>query len=218
MRLFKRVPERMMRRITRLEVFTVLIGIGLVVIAGTAMLLHEEQSAMAGLMKPPTQADIEHASQVEAPIAFQGVKRPPTRTAEATTWNDDELVIGINVDDEFRAYRLRCMRTPDRHVVNDVVGEKPISVSYCNLYECVRAFSGEPSGEPLNLSVGGLRNDRGMILKVNGKRYYQDTLEPADPETTSTAFPYEETEYSVTTWKLWREAHPDTLTARLGHF
>jgi hypothetical protein len=185
-----------------------------VVIAG-AMVVNSERSGVGDLVRPRTKAEIEHGATLEAPIQFKGVTLPPTRSAEATDWSDDELVIGVESHHEFRAYRLRTMQTPDRHVVNDIVGGEAVSVTYCNLFQCVRAFSGDTPARPLDLNVAGLDNTKGMILGTGNDRYYQRTLEPISKDV-SRKFPYQKTDCTVTTWKEWRAEHPNTRTARLG--
>ncbi|MBX6315189.1 MAG: DUF3179 domain-containing protein, partial [Isosphaeraceae bacterium] len=109
-----------------------------------------------------------------------GVRQPPTRPAAKVRLADTEEVLGVEVGSQARAYWLRVMRDRPRHIVNDIVGGVPITVTYCDLAECVRAFT-DPQGEaPLEISLNGLKGER-MVLKVGGINYLQDTGEPIDP-------------------------------------
>jgi hypothetical protein len=214
MRLFSEVWVRGKRQATR-RGLAIVLGILFVVGVAGAMVLNGEPAGVDDLMRPRTKAEIDSAPGNQAPIQFQAVTLPPIQSADATDWSDEELVVGIAVNDEFRAYRLRTMQIPDRHVVNDIIGGESVSITYCNLFQCIRAFSGDRPDGPLDLKVAGLDNGKGMILGTGGDRYYQGTLEPVAPET-SRDFPYSETDYTVTTWREWRAEHPETFTARLG--
>jgi hypothetical protein len=93
------------------------------------------------------------------------------------------------------------------HVVNDVVGGVPISVTYCDLYRCTRVFTTITPGGPLDLSVGGVKSG-GLILRVGGHSYRQDSGAPLQQD--SPPFPYDLHLGEVRTWGQWRRAHPDT--------
>src|SRR5262249_19521733 len=92
--------------------------------------------------------------------------------------------------------------------VNDVLGGRPVSVTYCNVLRSSRAFAGEPGGAPLEIGVGGWIN-RGLALRVGGEDYAQMTGECLS-RPSSRRIPYEEYPHVRSTWKAWREAHPDT--------
>ena len=88
-----------------------------------------------------------------------------------------------------------------------MLGEVPISVTHCDISGCTRVFTSSTPGQPLKLSVGGLRGYR-MILKFAERLYLQETSELLDEEGPS--LPYREFSASVTTWEDWRQAHPKT--------
>ena len=43
---------------------------------------------------------------------------------------DDELVIGVVVDGQARAYSINMLTGPEREIFNDVLGGKPIAVTW----------------------------------------------------------------------------------------
>jgi hypothetical protein len=151
---------------------------------------------------------------------FPGVTKPEAVAAAQASWKDDDTVIGVTAGGISRAYLRAALVRPARHVVNDVIAAVPVSVTYCNADDCVRAFTSEANGNigPLNLSVGGLYQTEKLLLMVNGHRFHQRTLEPYLPDGSDERFPYKDLPFTVTTWKKWREAHPDTQASMSPQF
>ncbi|MCH7988284.1 MAG: DUF3179 domain-containing protein [Planctomycetes bacterium] len=48
----------------------------------------------------------------------------------STQIDDDELVIGVVINGEARAYPLNMMTGPQREVFNDVLGDRPIAATW----------------------------------------------------------------------------------------
>lgn len=140
-----------------------------------------------------------------------GVKSPRTVAASRTTLPDQALVIGVSVNGRHRAYALSAMANVNCHVVNDLFGETPITVAYCDRSHCVTAYQGDSADSPLEIGIGGYLNDGDastMLIKDAGVLYRQDSGQPlrsGDP-----SFPHHSVEVTRTTWQAWRTAHPDT--------
>jgi hypothetical protein len=139
----------------------------------------------------------------------EGVRQPPTRPAGEARLADEEVVIGVEIGGEARAYRLEAMKNREQHVINDVVAGVPLTVTYCDLTDCARAFTDPASRGPLDVSLGGLKGDR-MMIKVGDRFFLQDSLEPVDSDGAGPPFPYLPFPTMCTSWKSWREAHPHT--------
>src|SRR5262249_55285024 len=99
------------------------------------------------------------------------------------------------------------------HVVNDLIGTTPVTVSYCTRLGCAKVFTAKSRGTALDVSVAGWRKMRpaggGMGLKTNGKRYLQNSGKALDSRGAA-AFPYPEMPFTRTKWEVWKKAHPDT--------
>jgi hypothetical protein len=139
----------------------------------------------------------------------EGVRRPPARPAGDARLADHEGVIGVVAGGHARAYRLKAMKDRDRHVVNDVVSGVPVSVTYCDLDDCVRAFTAPEGEAPLDVSTVGLKKGR-MVINVGGVDVFQDSGQPVDGGGAGAKVPYPSLPTVRTSWKLWREAHPQT--------
>jgi hypothetical protein len=145
----------------------------------------------------------------DRPFDAPGIRQPAALPAAgAAELSDAEPVIGVSAGGRDRAYLVRALAISAKfHIVNDVLGGVPVSVTYCDLYECPRLFTGGATGESLDLSQGGLRSGS-MVLKTGGHPYRQDTGAPLEEE--APPFPYDPYPGDVTTWGAWRGAHPDT--------
>lgn len=150
------------------------------------------------------------------PFDSAGVRRPPTVEVDKAAMKDDDEVLGVVVNGEARAYRLHVMRNVSEHVVNDVIDGVPVSVLYCDLSDCVRAFVGQPGAEPLPIRVAGMM-DGEMIVKIDGALYrqrsgerMQGTSDPLQVDTTQPPIPFASHPFTRTTWKEWKQQHPKT--------
>jgi hypothetical protein len=142
------------------------------------------------------------------PYVSAGVRCPPVRAAAAVSLAAGQEVAGVVVGGKARAYVLEGMALPDRHLVNDLVNDVPVSVSYCDKVDCLRVFTDASRGRPLEVTQIGRWSD-GLLLSYQGQTYAQATGKRAwgaeGPDLPLEALPFERA-----TWKDWRERHPDT--------
>jgi hypothetical protein len=126
----------------------------------------------------------------------------------------DDRVIGIAIGGEARAYPLRLMRWHE--VVNDVVGGRPIAVTYSPLCDSVVVFSRQIDGARIELGVSGLLFNSNTLLydrladPAEATLWAQLTGRPvAGPDPGSApALALELAD--LTTWDAWRRDHPNT--------
>jgi hypothetical protein len=147
-----------------------------------------------------------------AQIEGEGLTRPPTSGVEGSGMRDDDVILGVEAGGRARAYRLDALRGRTHHIVNDLVGGVPVSVIYCDINDCVRAYTDPRGTAPLGFSVGGLYidNEGEMVVKLDGVFYLQKSGKPINPVPGSRAIPYQLLEPTRTTWKEWVRRHPNT--------
>ena len=137
-----------------------------------------------------------------------GIRTPKTIPAAAAGLPDASLVVGVVAGGKARAYLIASLaKSRDHHIVNDLLGDVPVSVVHCDELNCTRAFTVAARGAPMELAQGG-RIDGDMALKSAGRSYRLETLAPyakEDPPFEPETHPCE-----VTTWKKWRSLHPET--------
>jgi hypothetical protein len=130
---------------------------------------------------------------------MEGVRTPPGVSAGAANLADDARVIGISVNERHRAYSIPALSAMTSHVVNDLVDDVPVSVTYCNQSDCARVLTSDVRGQPVDLWLGGWIGGQ-MSLRYHDLYYPQ----------TSRRLPLLDYPFTQTSWKEWRELHPDT--------
>lgn len=157
----------------------------------------------------------------EITVRVAGIRQPAAFSPSDISLRSDSLVIGIVVGGQARAYLLEALRMPpghefdpsgkdgklqllSRHVVNDVVNGKPISVTYCDRTDCKQVFTAEGDSE-LDLSIAGWSGS-GMMLRLGESEFPQKADES----------PVDHYPFTVTSWQDWLEKHPET-DVYVGH-
>jgi hypothetical protein len=114
-------------------------------------------------------------------MTLPGIREPTALLAsQAVALADYDPVVGVSASSQHRAYLVRALaQGPKSHIVNDVLGGMPVSVTHCNLHVCTRVFTGGVPGEPLDLSQGGLEAGS-MVLRAGGHRDRQDSCNRAN--------------------------------------
>ncbi len=139
---------------------------------------------------------------VQAP----GYDTPATVSADEATIEPNEKVIGVlGGEGIVRAYRIKAFGALNNHVVNDILGGVPVTVTHCNLTGCTRVFTGNGK-DPLPIGTGGF--DGGLMLLTGNRLYDQKTGVPdvGGPG----QFPFQAITFEEMTWESWRAAHPGT--------
>lgn len=119
-------------------------------------------------------------------------------------------IIGVVVNKVAKAYPVRNLMRPDQHVLNDVVGGIPITVTWCDVDRCAKVLTG-PGTTPLKVRVIGSDPSRPgkMLLGLEQTHFWQDTLKVLRDESKTISletFPCVET-----SWGEWKTTHPETL-------
>lgn len=132
------------------------------------------------------------------------------RMEERLRPTNEMLVIGVVDNGKAKAWSLESLLRPENHVYNDqLFGAHGISVTFCDLADCVKVFSRE-DGKPTRLGQGGPHSSRPgkMLVVADGKQYWQDTGEPL--YNSAPPFPLKEVPHERTTWGEWKAKHPDS--------
>ncbi|MAI70461.1 MAG: hypothetical protein CMM01_06065 [Rhodopirellula sp.] len=130
---------------------------------------------------------------------FPGVDQPSMVVGEDVQIDSEDPVVGVEIAGEAFAFVLDDMANPRKHIANLHVHGKAISVTYCNLVDCVRVLT-QDDDQPLALSVGGLDVNNQMVLLWEGKRYGQSSL----------AIPLGDYPFERMQWGEWLSQYPET--------
>lgn len=116
-------------------------------------------------------------------------------------------VVGVRVKDQFYAFDIATLSPRKTHIANLVFDDTPISVSYCDLSDCVRVLT-QDGVDPIPLHAGGLDVDNKLVFLLGSIRYSQESKD----------LPLKDYPFERTTWNKWREKHPDSKLLGLPLF
>ncbi len=132
------------------------------------------------------------------------------RAADAAYLRPKDLVFGVYIDGVARAYPHRIL---DWHeMTNDVVGETPISLSYCTLCGSGILYDGRVETQQFTFGSSGLlyRSNKLMYDHQTQSLWSNLTGEPISGKLANSGIKLKMLPAVVTTWKEWVRLHPDT--------
>ena len=137
--------------------------------------------------------------------------------SEATYLTDRELVFGVSINGDSRAYPLRIL---DWHeMFNDVVGGVPVSLAYCTLCGSGILFDTRVRGrrKPFVFGSSGLlyRSNKLMYDTATESLWNQFTGRPVVGRLTGSDIELKILPSVITSWQDWLAAHPDTTVLSL---
>ncbi|MGI9485104.1 MAG: DUF3179 domain-containing (seleno)protein [Geminicoccaceae bacterium] len=171
------------------------------------------------------QAGVEHEIRLEE-IAWGGVVKDgiPALTnpkhitpEEATYITEDELVFGVEINGDTRAYPLRIL---DWHeMFNDVVGGQPVSLAYCTLCGSGILYKTDLDGkeEPVIFGSSGFlyRSNKLMYDQETKSLWNQFTGRPVVGPLTGSGVELDVLPVAITSWSNWLNQHPETKVLSL---
>ena len=136
--------------------------------------------------------------------------------ADATYLEDDELVFGVEIAGDARAWPLRIL---DWHeVLNDVVGGVPVTLAYCPLCGSGILYDARAPGrdEPFVFGTSGLlyRSNKLMYDQATHSLWHQFTGRPVVGPLTGSGIELEVLPVAITSWRDWRAQHPTPRCSR----
>lgn len=153
-----------------------------------------------------------------APDGIPALVNPKFTSAAENDWlYDNELVFGVSINGDNRAYPQRIM---DWHeMANDVVGGVPIALAYCTLCGAAILFEALPAGRALPFEFGSsgllFRSNKLMYDRQTDSLWNQFTGRPVVGKLVGSGLELKVRPVVVTRWALWRAQHPDTKVLSL---
>ncbi len=141
--------------------------------------------------------------------------------AEADYLRDADLVFGVEINGDARAYPLRILNWHE--MFNDVVGGVPVSLAYCTLCGAGILFDTTVEGrdEPFVFGSSGFlfRSNKLMYDTATRSLWNQFTGRPVVGPLTGSGIELAIRPVAITSWARWRDLHPDTrvLSLETGH-
>ena len=158
-------------------------------------------------------------------MAMDGIPsldRPHMIEAAAAEYlRDDDLVFGVAIAGDERAYPLRIMGWHE--MFNDVIGGVPLALAYCTLCGSGILFESHVAGRarPFVFGSSGLlyRSNKLMFDWETLSLWNQFTGEPVSGPLAASGIRLKIRPVAITNWRDWRAAHPKTrvLDLETGH-
>ncbi|MEM9502158.1 MAG: DUF3179 domain-containing (seleno)protein [Pseudomonadota bacterium] len=133
--------------------------------------------------------------------------------AEATWLKDDDIVFGVEVNGEYRAYPRRIMEV--REMVNDTLGGRDLGIPYCTLCGSAQAYFTDQLPDGIDRPI--LRTS-GLLIRSNKVMYDLNTFSVFDTfRGHAVTGPLAEKKLQLkqatvvtTDWGTWKKEHPET--------
>ena len=139
---------------------------------------------------------------------------PKVSSADAAVWlKDEDIVFGVEVNGEFRAYPRRIMEV--REMVNDTLGGRNLGIPYCTLCGSAQAYFTDQLPEGIDRPV--LRTS-GLLIRSNKVMYDINTYSVFDTflgnavtgPLAAKKLQLKQATVVTTDWGTWKKEHPET--------
>ncbi len=143
----------------------------------------------------------------------------PTMIAaeDADYMGDDNLVFGVSINGDSRAYPLRIMGWHE--MFNDVIGGVPVALAYCTLCGAGILYETGVEGRDVPFVFGSsgflYRSNKLMFDRQTDSLWNQFTGEPVSGPLVDSGIRLNVRPVTVTRWSDWRARHPDTTVLSL---
>ncbi len=141
-----------------------------------------------------------------------------TPSLEADYLSDNDLVFGISINGDARAYPLRILGWHE--MMNDIVGGVPVALAYCTLCGSAILFKTGIKGRenPLVFGSSGLlyRSNKLMFDRETDSLWNQFTGRPISGPLRETGIELQVLASTTTTWKQWKNRHPKSSVLSLN--
>lgn len=143
---------------------------------------------------------------------------PEVTSADDANWlKDTDIVFGIEVNGEYRAYPRRIMEV--REMVNDTLGGRNLGIPYCTLCGAAQAYFTD--NLPADIDRPVLRTS-GLLIRSNKVMYditshsVLDTFtgEAVTGQLADKGITLTQASVVTSDWGSWRKAHPETTVLK----
>ncbi len=133
--------------------------------------------------------------------------------AEAKWLDDDDVVFGVEINGEYRAYPRQIMEV--REMVNDTLGGRDIGMPYCTLCGAAQAYFTDelPEGveRPVLRTSGLLIRSNKVMYDVNSWSVFDTfTGEAVTGPLADRGIKLKQASVVTAEWGDWKKAHPET--------
>jgi hypothetical protein len=128
----------------------------------------------------------------------------------------NELVIGVVMGGQARAYPVNMLCQPSREIVTDTLGGERIAVTWCHLCHNGLVFRAEHDGKPVTLVVSGMLWKRNLVMQDIETTSLWSHMLGRGMQGAMAGVTLEGVPCEITTWEDWVARHPDTTSLLLS--
>ena len=210
----------------------IVIGAAIAVLIISFQILNDENSSTSSETDfEPTTMEIMETNGVKHSIPLEKIKGggPPkdgipsidnpqfADVGDSHFMSDSDTVIGLEINGDARAYPIFILVWHE--IVNDKVGDTPVSVTYCPLCYTNQVFERVIDGKEIEFGTSGkLYNSNLLMYDRYTESYWSQALGTA-VKGDLTGYQLNLIPFDVITWGDWKQLHPNTrvLTTDTGH-
>ena len=137
--------------------------------------------------------------------------------SEADYLVDDDLVFGVSINGDIRAYPLRIMGWHE--MFNEVIGGVPVALAYCTLCGAGILFETKlGDDDPLVFGSSGFlyRSNKLMFDRKTHSLWNQFTGKPVSGQLVDSGIELKQRPVVITEWKTWKADNPETRVLDLN--
>lgn len=138
--------------------------------------------------------------------------------SEAEKWlSDDEIILGLYLDGEARAYPEQIMTWHE--IVNDEIEGKPVAITFCPLCDTGIGFERRINGETVTFGTSGKLYNNNLLMYDRKTKSLWNQLGGKAVVGELTGYRLTIVPVETTTWARWKKLYPDTkvLSRETGH-
>jgi hypothetical protein len=140
---------------------------------------------------------------------IHSIDAPKYITAEQAPLSDNDIVVTLSYDGEYRAYPTRIL---DHHeIVNDTIAGTPLAITWCPLCGSAVGIHRQVGDQLTEFGVSGVLYNSDLVLYDRATETLWDQIEAKGIVGPMTGEQLRFIPLSMTQWGRWRQAHPDTL-------
>lgn len=128
--------------------------------------------------------------------------------ANADFMQPSDNVIGININNDIKAYSIKILTWHE--IVNDIVGGKPVVISYCPLCNSVYVFSRQIGDSTFTFGVSGLLYNSNVVMYDHQTKSLWSQVKAEAISGAMTGAEMPQIAATATTWQDWILQHPNT--------
>lgn len=126
---------------------------------------------------------------------------------------DEELVLGVFLNGEARAYPLNSISGPKRELLNDKLGGQSIAVTWCSLCFSAVVFDRQTSSGLIDLGIAGSLWQNNMVMYDTKTQSLWSQIRGEAMSGQLKGTRLERLASDVMTWSAWKTEHPETTVA-----